>query len=86
MELPLNTVGRGNDPGNSAELGSARDALDARSTHQKLHRLVPDRDALPQPQFGMNSSNAIGASRGEVCLTDQVDKPCVPDGSHRGRP
>ena len=86
MELPLNPIGRRNDPRNAAELGSARDALDASSAHQKLDRLVSDRDALPQPQFGMNSSNAIGASRGEVCLTNQVGQPGVPDGSHGGRP
>jgi hypothetical protein len=86
VELPLNAIGCGGDSRDAAELGPARDALYARSTHQEFHRLVSDLDTLSQRQLSMNVSDAIGAPRGEMRSTDQFGQPGVLDRSHRGRP
>jgi hypothetical protein len=55
------------------------DAMQAGASHQHLHCLVANSDALPEDQVGMDTPDAVGAPRGNVHLLDDIREPDVAD-------
>ena len=79
MKLPVDPVAGG---GHSRDVAKARapgNPLDASASHEQLDRLVTDGDALSEDQVGMDTPDAVGASRRDVHLPDHVGEPDVAD-------
>jgi hypothetical protein len=53
--------------------------MQAGASHQHLHCLVANSDALPEDQVGMDTPDAVGAPRGNVHLLDDIREPDVAD-------
>ena len=79
MKLPLGTIAGSGHAGDVAEARTSGDALNASAPHEHLDCLVTDGDALSEDQVGMDASDALGASRGDVHLADHVGEPDVAD-------
>ena len=84
MKLPLGTIAGRGHPGDVAKVRAPRDSLNPSASHQHLDRLVTDGDALSEDQVGMDTPDALGATRGAVHLPDHVGEPGVADRAGRG--
>lgn len=77
---PVDLVGRDAVGLVPLPLRSARDAAKACAPHQQLDLAVPDRDPVPESEFGVDTATAIDAPRLDVNLGDQIGQPGVPHG------
>jgi hypothetical protein len=52
-------------------------AFDTGSAHQHFDRVVPDDDAVAEPELGVDPRRAVGATRSGVDCADSVGEPGV---------
>ena len=81
MKLPVDTVAGGGHPRDVAEARTSGNPSNAGAPHQHLDRQVTNGDALSKDQVGMDTPDAVGASRRDVHLPDHVGEPDVADGA-----
>ena len=60
-------------------------ALDVGAAHQHLHRAMPDRDAQPQGEFGVDPAAAVDAAGSGVDLLNLVGQPHMTQRPQRRR-
>ncbi len=81
MKLPVDTVAGGGHARDVAVARTPGDPVNASASHQHLNCLVTDGDALSEGQVGMDTPDAVGASRRGVHSANHVREPDVADRS-----
>jgi hypothetical protein len=61
-KLTFNQVIRGGDVGDSPESRPSADSGDSRPSHEHLHRVVANGNAMPHGQFRIHTPGTVGAA------------------------